>query len=178
MKKLLRVAVVIGLVLCLSVSAFAAGSKTYTVDAPSAGTVGGEQVTVTVSAPSVKLTDEEAAKDLGVTKGNEVIVGQWELTAEIPEGGTLEVTFTVKEAGPKDKLYVFHYDGSKWEVVGEGTGNTVVGKFTSLSPVAIVVVPATSDESPKTGEGNMVLVAAAVMMMAGAVALTVYKKKA
>lgn len=177
MKKLLRIAVVIGLVLCLSVSVFAA-SKTYTVDDPTTGKVGDEEVKVTATESTVLLTDAEAAAGTHVAVGKEVIVAQWDLSADIPEGGTLEITFTVKEAGDKDKLYVFHYEDGKWVIVGEGTGKTVVGKFTSLSPVAIVVVPQATDESPKTGEENIVLVAAAVMMMAGAVALTVYKKKA
>jgi hypothetical protein len=79
---------------------------------------------------------------------------------EIPEGGLL-IPIVVNNANPGDYVIVMHRraDGI-WEVVGRGflgEDLTIVGTFTSFSPVMVLVseaaeVVAVGIRAPKTGE--------------------------
>lgn len=80
----------------------------------------------------------------------------------IPAGG-VQIPFVVSSAKKGDLVYVLHRQSEapyQWEVVGQavlGDDLTVVGTFTSFSPVAFMVVnaadvAATGVKAPKTGE--------------------------
>ena len=80
----------------------------------------------------------------------------------IPAGG-VQIPFVVSSAKKGDLVYVLHRQSAapyQWEVVGQavlGDDLTVVGTFTSFSPVAFMVVnaadvAATGVKAPKTGE--------------------------
>lgn len=82
-------------------------------------------------------------------------------SGEIPEGG-VKIPFVVSGAKKGDLVYVLHRQSTapyQWEVVGQavlGDDLTVVGTFTSFSPVAFMVVDSanvsTAVKAPKTGE--------------------------
>lgn len=184
MKKLLRIAVVLGLVMCLSVSALAAGASTTGVKVDTAVMADGTKAEVTESASAVTPTTAEAAAAVQVegVKADDLTVA-WvkDISVTIPAGGSVTITFDVPNAAADQKVYVLHYNGNQWEKVGEGTGKTVKATFTSLSPVAIVVAKAPASNpgqtSPVTGEEPVLLVAAVVALLAGAVAVVTLKKK-
>ena len=188
MKKLLRIAVILCLALCLSVGALASdqgnGPKGNTGVSNT-----GEAIPLEVSAPTVTPTAAEAAatiKSDDVKAEDLSVVWVKDITAKIPEGGSVTITFTVAGATAEDTVYVLHYNGSVWERVATCKGNDVKAVFTSLSPVALVLEKAAAAPSnpskpgenpPKTGEGPVLLVAAAVVLVAGAVAVVALKKK-
>lgn len=182
MKKLLRIAVVLGLVMCLSVSALAAGVSTTGVKVDTAVMADGTKAEVTESDSAVTPTVTEAAAAVEGVKADDLTV-TWvkDITVTIPAGGSVTITFDVPNVADNQKVYVLHYNGTKWEKVGEGTGKTVTATFTSLSPVAIVVEKAAAanpgQTSPVTGEEPVLLVAAVVALLAGAVAVVTLKKK-
>lgn len=189
MRKLLRIAVVLCLAMALSVTAFATANNSD--NGPDARTTAvdsnGNEVTTTVSEPSVTPTVAEAAaviKSDNVKAENLSVVWVRNITATIPAGGSVTITFEVPGATANDIVHVLHYNGTVWEEVAVCKGNNIKAEFTSLSPVALVMekgaAPAPSkpdDESPKTGEEPVLLVATAVVLLAGAVAVVALKKK-
>ena len=191
MKKLLRIAVVLCLAMALSVTAFATvnpnGSGSGAGPKPLAVDSNGNTVTTTVSEPSVTPTVADAAaviKSDNVKAEDLSVVWVMDITAEIPAGGSVTITFEVPGATANDIVHVLHYNGTVWEEVAACKGNDIKAVFTSLSPVALVMekgaAPAPSkpdDESPKTGEEPVLLVAVAVVLLAGAVAVVALKKK-
>lgn len=189
MKKLLRIAVVLCLAMALSVTAFATANDSGNgPDArPTAVDSTGKTVTTTVSEPSVVPTVADAAaviKSDSVKAEDLSVVWVKDITAEIPAGGSVTITFEVPGATANDIVHVLHYNGTVWEEVAACKGNDIKAVFTSLSPVALVMekgaAPAPSkpdDESPKTGEEPVLLVATAVVLLAGAVAVVALKKK-
>lgn len=81
-------------------------------------------------------------------------------SGEIPAGG-VQIPIKVTTAKAGDYAYILHRDSvtGTWEKVGEGllgADLTVVGTFTSFSPVAVMIVDAanvtTGVTAPKTGE--------------------------
>lgn len=83
-------------------------------------------------------------------------------SGEIPAGG-VQIPFKVSGAKAGDLVYVVHRQSTEpyqWEVVGQavlGDDLTVVGTFTSFSPVGFLVVDsanvdAAAVKAPKTGE--------------------------
>ena len=198
MKKLLRIAVALCLVMCLSVTVFANSTMGATVSTATTST--GETVEVKETASAVTPTVAEAAAAVEVegVKAEDLAVA-WvrDLFVEIPEGGSVTITFDVPEAAEGQKVYVLHFNGTEWEKVGEGTGKVVEATFTSLSPVAIVIekeaaapVPDTGGDpapapggdeptSPQTGaDMTLMYVGVAVFLAAGAVAIVAKKKNA
>ena len=187
MKKLLRIAVVLGLVMCLSVTAFASS-----VGAPGIGgaTMNGQPVEVKESPATVTPSVAEAAAAVkvdGVKAEDLTVAWVMNLSVEIPEGSSVTITFDVPNAAANQKVFVLHYDGTDWEKVGEGTGKSVTATFTSLSPVAIVLektaaTPTPGGDkptSPQTGmDMTLIYVGVAVFLAAGAVALVTKKKSA
>lgn len=117
-----------------------------------------EQVMKVAAMPTV-------LSDLGVVASAKLsAVMEFSYEGDIPEGG-VQIPFVVNSAAVGDLVYILHrMPSGQWEKVGEtilGADLTVVGTFTSFSPVAIMVVDAatvasiaTSTEvlAPKTGE--------------------------
>lgn len=134
-----------------AVSASAAGVSTAALDATYANSV----ATVT--------SNEQVLKDLNVpTTAKLVAAIDVSYSGTIPAGG-VQIPFVVSGAKKGDLVYVLHRQSAapyQWEVVGQailGDDLTVVGTFTSFSPVAFMVVnsadvAATGVKAPKTGE--------------------------
>ena len=178
MKKLLRVTLVLAMVLCLSITAFAAGSTTDVAGVAKAVDSNGNEVQITAADSSVKLTAEDAAAIIKDVAAKDLsVVYLQDLSADVTP---VTITFSVAGATAKDTVYVFHYNGTSWDLVAKCAGNAVSATFDSLSPVALVLEKGASDTgtSPKTGEQMMVLYSGIVIALAGAVAFTAYKKKA
>lgn len=197
MRKLIKIAVALGLVLCLATVAFAApnpgGSFTSNTNITGATGKDGTPAQVTESAPTVTLTADQAVevlKDVAPagTKAEDLSV-VYSMDLSVPaEVLPVSITFEVKGAKADDNIYVLHYNGSAWEVVANGKGATITAVFTSLSPVAVVLQPAEKTANPPAGgdgptspqtsaEMLTLYVGVAVVLIAGAVALAAKKKK-
>lgn len=211
MKKLLKIVIALGMALCLCTTAFAAvepgtspggnGNGYFT----SAVGANGQAAQVTESAPTAIPTASEAVEVLknvapaGTTAEELSVVYAMDLSVPA-EQLPVTITFEVKGAKASDDVYVLHYNGSTWDVVAHGKGDTIDATFTSLSPVAVVLqaaAPATSapgtgasggttgtqsdgstPTAPQTGADMTMLYAGiAVFVAAGAVALVARKKK-
>ena len=183
MKKLLRVTLVLAMVLCLSITAFAAGSTTDVAGIAKAVDSNGNEVQITATDDTCPLTAEDAAKAIGGVDAKDLtVVFLKDLSADVTP---VTITFSVAGATAKDTVYVLHCadhaSGThNWKVEAKCAGNAVSATFDSLSPVALVLEKGASDTgtSPKTGEQMMVLYSGIVIALAGAVAFTAYKKKA
>ena len=137
----------------------------------SANTVSASVAGVAVAAPSQEVagdvlavtSSEQFLKDLNIpTTAKLVATVDVSYSGTIPAGG-VQIPFVVSSAKKGDLVYVLHRQSAapyQWEVVGQavlGDDLTVVGTFTSFSPVAFVVVnstdvAATGVKAPKTGE--------------------------
>ena len=99
----------------------------------------------------------------------------------LANGGTLEMTFDVPGLKAGDKAAVLHQKhDSTWEnVTGKISDGKITGKFTSLSPVAILVEAdapnAGTITSPQTGDVNVE--GALVLGMVACAAFVVYSMK-
>lgn len=191
MRKFIRAAVVLTMVLCLSVTAFAApGADTSPtqeceIDMASVKGPNGEHVDIEISDPTEHFDFEEQGDTIDFGDGKEVnaaalsVVFEKDITSDVLP---VTITFNVAGAGSNDILHVMHYNGSEWEQVAEGRGNSVTATFTSLSPVAVILEHPSGAHtavgtSPKTGEQPVLLAAAAVALLAGAVAAAALKKR-
>ncbi|MFI3177166.1 MAG: hypothetical protein R3Y67_06725 [Eubacteriales bacterium] len=111
------------------------------------------------SSVAVATSNTEVLSTLGVSTGAK-LASSFDLTysGTIPEGG-VQIPITVITGNVGDYAYILHYNlAGQWEKVGEGVlgaDRTVVGTFTSFSPVAIMLVDTASVTStvtaPKTG---------------------------
>ncbi|WP_298022603.1 hypothetical protein [uncultured Dysosmobacter sp.] len=193
MRKLMKIAVVLGLALSLTCTAFAL-SPSAVVGVGKAVGANGRAVTVRESAPTVTPTATQAVevlKDVAPagTKAEDLSV-VYSMDLSVPARDLpVTITFEVKGAKASDDVYVLHFDGSAWEVVASGKGGTIDATFTSLSPVA-VVLQAAATTTPGTGAGSdkhiapqtgvdmtMLYAGIAVFVAAGAVALVTSKKR-
>lgn len=170
MKKLYALLMAAVLMLAVVVPASAATSPVATiVEATSsvATTVEGTAVTALsreVAAEVIGVTETPSVlSDLGVPAEASIVAAvDVTYTGEIPTGG-VQISFVVSNAQPGDLVYLLHRQSTapyQWEVVGSavlGSDLTVVGTFTSFSPVAVMVVDAenvaaTGVKAPKTGK--------------------------
>ena len=172
------VALVLALVMVLGLgaTALAAGSKSDVVTVtPTEG--------VTISEKDSSIPDLTAKIAAGEIDGKEEkdleVLWQKEVKAEeLP----IELTFTASGVSSERTLYVFHWNGSKWEKVDEGKAPTVKHTFSSLSPVGLVVDKAASSSNGntvKTGDSSSTALWATLMVVAaaGAIGTAVYSKK-
>ena len=165
MRKVTRVAVALLLILSLSLTAFAAGSKTYATEVSAAKDASGNAVEVTTTAASVQLSQADAESMIKADEGQVVSIAY---TADV----SVVITFSVSGLTSDMKVVVLHYNGSAWETVDSTVSNgSVTATFTSLSPVAVVVAAdqavGGTTSAPKTGESNMIVAAGAVVLVAG-----------
>ncbi|MDD3141936.1 MAG: LPXTG cell wall anchor domain-containing protein [Lachnospiraceae bacterium] len=179
MRKLVKIILAATLVLSMSATALAAGSKEQAVEVRSAVDKNGNAVTITVEASSQGLSEAQIESATG--EDNTSILKIMDL--EAPEGTVFPITVTLNVAGVKAgmAIHVLHWNGTAWEEVSATAGDgTVTATFSSLSPVAIVAEKAastTAAKSPKTGEVNYVMFAAMISIIALASAYSVYRKK-
>ncbi|MCQ2516233.1 MAG: hypothetical protein MJ094_05160 [Saccharofermentans sp.] len=196
MKKLLTTVVTAATVVMMAfASVFAAGSATELAGVLTATDGNGNAIN-TVCAPSdvPLISPEIAASITGDNAADLTVLWQKNITAT-----SLPATLTFGANGTDgNTLYVFHYNGSAWELVATGVGPTVTATFTSLSPVAIVrkatgagaapvapVAPAAdattpvadpATTSPATGSSVLVM-AISTLAVAGSAAFVVATKK-
>lgn len=163
-------AVVCILMACVAGTAFAAGSKTDPVEiTPTDG------LTITEKQDGDPiLTMKEAARLAGEKEPEGKVVYQWNLHSETLPA---ELTFHVELTGTQ-KGYVYHWDGSKRELMGKV--NTPI-TFTDLSPVGVAIFEPAGNGggeggSPKTGEKGLMSLAFAAIALGGA-AVFFSKKK-
>ena len=167
----------LALVMCLTITAFAAPSKTEAVEVAGAVDANNAPVAITVSDTTVPVLTEEVAGNVAVVDGDELtVLWQKDITAE-----TLPVTLTFHVDGTAGvMLYVYHFNGTEWELIASGEGEDVEATFTSLSPVAIAGETSTADPgdvSPVTGDSTAICVAAfGAMMIVGAACIAFRKK--
>ena len=96
MRKVTRVAVAMLLILSLSLTAFAAGSKTYATEVSSAKDSSGNAVEVTTTAASVQLSQADAESMIKADEGQVVSVA-YTADVSVPEGTSfpVDITFSV-----------------------------------------------------------------------------------
>ncbi len=186
MKRISKAAVALALVLTmafgLSSVAFAAGSKSDVVAVTPA-----EGVTVADAEAGIpKLTEELAAAEISGKDAKDLqVLWQKDVKAEkLPA----ELTFTASGVSAERTLYLFHWNGQKWEKIDEGKAPAITHKFGEgeLSPVGVVVDKAASSSggnggsnTPKTGDTSSTALWASLMVVAaaGAIGTAVYSKK-
>lgn len=183
MKKILTTIVTATTVIMMAfASVFAADSSTGLVEITGSTDANGSSVAYTSSETTVPLlTPEIAASITGDSPSELTVVWQKDLSAD-----TLPATFTFNANGTAGQtVYVFHFNGSAWELITTGVGPTVTATFTSLSPVSIVAkstsasAPAVTDASttsPATGD-SMFYIALATLAVVGSAAFVVVTKK-
>ena len=123
------------------------------------------------------LTKEKAAEVNDKIDSPDQVEILWQKDIVVPDGTAFPATLTF--AVPKDyqdkDVFVYHYNGTDWEVVAEGKGSEVSAKFDSLSPGALV---AKTEETPATGDSsNMYLWAGVCVVAVAAAAVTVISGK-
>lgn len=113
-----------------------------------------------------------------VTAAEISIVDSMDLSAkpgvEVSEANPLFVSFSFPGVTASTKAYVLHYGNGAWEVVPTTVvDGKVTGKFTSLSPVAIVVEKNTlnssvlgATRSPRTGDNRVIVIGACACLLA------------
>lgn len=145
-----------------------------------------EEVTVsqiTNQEAKAVLNDMNAVADIVASSGVEVaqnnltILDSMEITPKagvvVSEANPLFVSFSFPGVTAKTRAFVFHFVNGKWVVVPTKIENgLIVGKFTSFSPVAVVVDKTTLDTSvlgaskatsPRTGDVNYWIIALSVV---------------
>lgn len=130
-----------------------------------------------------------ASTGVSVSPEKVSVLGSMELTAkpgvEVSEKNPLFVSFNFPGVTVKTKAFVCHFVNGKWTVEPtEVKDGLIIGKFTSLSPVAVVVDKTTLDssvlgaskaKSPRTGDDFAWIIA---ICAAGAVTSSVVAYKA
>ena len=106
------------------------------------------------------------------------VLDSMEVTAkpgvEVSEANPLFITFSFPGITATTKAYVLHYGKNGWEVVPTTVADgKVTGKFTSLSPVAIVAEKNTlnasvlgATRSPRTGDNRVIVIGACACLLA------------
>ena len=185
------VALVLALVMVLGLgtTALAAGSKEdVVIVTPGEGT----EATVAAKDKAIPdLTEEIAAKEIDGKEAKDLqVLWQKDVTAsKLPA----ELTFTASGVSSERTLYLFHWNGTKWEKIDQGKAPSITHKFGEgeLSPVGLVVdkaasssgegdkAPSNNSNTPKTGDTRSTMLWASLMVVAaaGAIGTAVYSKK-
>ena len=146
----------------------AATDKASGVTAPKI-TVNGQEVTVTIAPASVADVKNAEAKAKEYFGENASVLKVFDIS--LPAGdysAGVDVTLNIPEIKAGQSVSVIHWNGKVWEnlPVTNVSDGSVTATFTSFSPVAVVVNPATA---PSTGFNPAYFVAAAmVLALAGA----------
>lgn len=184
MKKLTSLIISLVLICSLSFAALATDSPDGVVEISGAKDSNGNAIEYTVEDTTVPLcTPESVAGLVNVPSGDLKLLWQKDISSN-----TLPATFTFTCNGTDGKtVYVFHYNGSTWELITSGTGPSVTATFPDLSPVAVFVRDGVTPDggsngstSPRTADSNIVpcLIVIAVIASAAAVTIKIKAKKA
>jgi len=182
---MLKFTTVFAVVCLLAVSvlgtAFAAPSTSATAEVTSAVDSEGQEVNLTYSdvPTTVLLTEQIAAREVEESASELTVVWQRDITSDVLP---VTITFAVDGVEADQPIYVYHYNGTSWDLVGEGQGSSITVTFTDLSPVGLVVAGTVAagdgGTSPKTGDTDWMLYAAfAAIAIGGIAACTAYTKK-
>lgn len=126
-------------------------------------------VEVTVTEASEE-TAKEAVKEALAENAKSNVLALVEVSVPAGTTGKVTITFEVPNVKADANIYLLHQKADKtWEVIhpDKVEAGKVTATFSSLSPVAIVEIPAT-ETLPKTG-APVVLPVAALICAAGAV---------
>lgn len=174
MKRIVCLILAVMMASLLSVSAFAAGSVSGTVEISKAVDAQGKDVSLETADSTVLLTVPVAAQIAKQDESKLAILWQKDIKAS-----ALPATLTFNVAGTDNlTLYVFHYNGTEWVIEATGKGPTVTAAFNSLSPVALVVQSDGGGEiSPRTSSTGWVYVLCAAVSAAAITIGTVSVRK-
>ena len=197
MKKIYAIILSAALAMTMCLPVLAAPSPSAAVKAAAAAIVVDASVDADVLVPTTEVATEvvrvtsnpEVLAALGVPTGA-ALLSTIEVKGTVPAGGTLSIPFKVTNASVGDVVYVLHrMPSGQWEVVGSAVMDAnmmVTGVFSSLSPVAFMVVKASDAAAasvtsattaaavaPKTGENSMIIMVEilAAIALAGTVVL-------
>ena len=127
------------------------------------------------------LTKEKAAEVNDKIDSPDQVEILWQKDIVVPDGTAFPatLTFAVPKAYRDKDVFVYHYNGTDWEVVAEGKGSEISARFDSLSPGALVAKTNTTDTpTPSTGDNsNMFLWAGICVIAIAAAAVTVIAGK-
>ena len=163
-------AVVCILMVCVAGPAFAAGSKSDWVEIK-----GPANLVVEEPLPNDPiLTPDLAAAEVDGTSARECVkIDQWNITCS-----TLPVTVTFSvELAANQKGFVYHWNGSSWDLMGNVNEPVGVAIFQYASEPT--PAPAPDDgkpTSPATGSNGLALALAAIVMGGTAVFISTKKK--
>ena len=185
MRKILKACTVLVLacvmILGLSTSVSAAGSKTAEIEIIKAVS-GGSDITPEIgeSTANPHLTAKIASEVLaanGIASTENLLTVLWEKNVT---ASATPVTLTFKVSGTAGKtVYVFHWNGTAWEYITKGTGDTVEAEFSNLSPVGLVLQLEDGTQNPDTGDHTNIVLWAGILVLAaaGATGTILYGKK-
>ncbi|MCR4902194.1 MAG: hypothetical protein K6A23_04990, partial [Butyrivibrio sp.] len=107
---------------------------------------------------------------------------------EVSEANPLYISFKFPAITANTKAYVLHFGKNGWEVVPSTVSNgLIIAKFTSLSPVAVVVetetlqssvLGANKAKSPRTGDSRDIVIVACAVAVLVAGGIVIKNKKA
>lgn len=164
-RKIVGVALSVMMLLTMTVSVFAAGSKAVNSGSCSAKGIENFKAVASSEQPS-------AAEIASLVGSNYTFDHSYEITGNIV--GDVEITFPLSGAVSSTKAAVLHKVDGTWikESSSVGTGIVTASGIKSLSPFAVVVDKSTlkgtsnNGTSPKTGESSMVLGAGVLAIIA------------
>lgn len=182
MKTLLYTMLTLALAMCLTITVFAAPSKSNAVEVAGAVDSNGAAAVYNVTDTTIPYLTEEIlvqvlnANGIEVTADQVSVLWQKDITSDVKP-----ITIKFHVDGTKDApLYVLHYNGTEWELIKEGVGEDIEATFTSLSPVAVatkITAPDSGTKSPQTGASAATVGAFGIALAACAAAVVISRKK-
>ena len=120
------------------------------------------------------LTKPIAVKVNPKVDSEDLIDIKWQKDIVVPEGTEFPVTIEFEYKDKDANFFIYHFNGTAWEVVGEGAGGKATVTFDSLSPGALV-----ASNNPNTGDHAAPYIwgAAVVVCIAAAAVLLVRRRK-
>ena len=121
-----------------------------------------------------KLTKKTAVEVNDKVDNEESIDIVWQKDITVPADAVFPVTIEFEYEDKDANFFVYHFNGEKWEVAGEGAGGKATVTFEKLSPVAVVAV-----NTPNTGDHSDAFLWGAILLVcaAAAVVLIVSRRK-
>ena len=102
-----------------------------------------------------QLTREIAARvNPAVESADEIDEIVWQKDLKVPEGTAFPATVEFEYVDKEAFFYIYHFNGTEWEVAGEGKDGKATVTFDKLSPVALVTMKAAEPEVPDTADAS------------------------
>ena len=119
-----------------------------------------------------KLTKPIAVKVNSKVENEESIEIKWQMDLKVPKGTEFPVTVEFEYKNKDENFFIYHFNGTAWEVAGEGAGGKAAITFESLSPTGLVSV-----NNPNTGDHSDAFLWGAVLVISAAAAVAVAVKR-